>query len=101
MSAYVIVDRTPPTVKARGAGHGWHNSPVVVSFSASDETAGVDRIEYSITRVKAKKNGAWMTGNSIAVTQHGQHKVWYRAVDQAQPKGNASAAQFVIVKIRP
>jgi hypothetical protein len=99
-SAYVVIDRTPPTVKARGAGKGWHRSPVVVSFSASDTTAGVGRIEYSITRVKAKKHSAWTSGNSVVVTQSGRYKVWYRAVDDAQPTGNASAAKYVIVRIR-
>jgi hypothetical protein len=99
-SAYVVIDRTPPTVKARGAGNGWRRSPVVVSFSASDNTAGVNRIEYSITRLKAHKNSSWTTGNSVTVSQRGSFKVWYRAVDDAQPKGNASAAKYVIVKIR-
>jgi hypothetical protein len=98
-SAYVLIDRTRPTVKARGAGDRWHHGPVVVSFSASDSAAGVDRIEYSVTGIKAKKPGAWTTGNSVTVSQTGRHKVWFRAVDKAQPIGNASANKSVIVKI--
>jgi hypothetical protein len=99
-SAYVVIDRTRPKAKARGADDKWHHAPVTISFSASDDTSGVDRIEYSVTGVKAKKHAAWTSGNSVAVTQSGRHKVWYRAIDKALPKGNASNAKFVIVKIR-
>jgi hypothetical protein len=100
MSAYVIIDRTPPTVKVQGVGQRWRSGPVVLSFSAKDAAAGLDRIEYSITGFKAKKHASWTSGNSVVVNQLGRHKVWYRAVDQAQPEGNASAAKYVVVKIR-
>ncbi len=100
MSAYVVIDRTPPAVKAHGVGQRWRSGPVVLSFSADDATAGLDRIEYSITSFKAKKHGSWTSGHSVVVTQLGRHKVWYRAIDQAQPQGNASAAKYVVVKIR-
>jgi hypothetical protein len=98
-SAYVVIDRTPPTVKARGWDDRWHRGLVVVSFSARDANAGLDRIQYSVTGVRAKKHAAWTTGNSVVVSQPGRHKVWFRALDGAQPVGNASAPKYVIVKV--
>ena len=101
MSAYVVIDRTAPVVKARGANGSWQRGPVVVSFSARDRGgAGLARIQYSVTRAGSKKPGAWTTGNYAIVTRHGKSRVWYRAVDDAQPKGNASAARSVLVKVR-
>jgi hypothetical protein len=98
-TAYVTIDRTAPTVKARGVGKSWHYAPVAVRFSATDADAGVCTIQYSITGKKAKKAGAWTVGNSVLVAAYGKHKVWYRAVDAAQPMGNASAPAWVMVKI--
>jgi hypothetical protein len=98
-SVYVVVDKTAPKVKAMGAGKGWHGGPVTVSFNATDGTSGIDRIEYSVTGFKAKKHGYWTVANSVVVTQPGRHKVWYRAIDRAQPIGNASSSKYVVVKI--
>jgi hypothetical protein len=101
ITSYVTIDRTAPVVKARGAGSSrWHHQPVTVSFSATDEDAGVAHIQYSITGKNNTAPGAWTIGHSVVVTQAGKHKVWYQAVDDAQPQGNASAAAFVYVKIR-
>jgi hypothetical protein len=100
-TSYVVIDRTPPTVKARGVNKSWRNRAAVVRFSAKDGLAGVGSIQYSITSVKAKKAGGWTTGTSAVVTSTGKHKVWYRAIDAAQPVGNASRARYVVVKIRP
>jgi hypothetical protein len=98
-SSYVVIDRTAPTIKARGVGKAWHYAPVAVRFTASDADAGVDLIQYSITGKKATKPGAWTDGNSVIVTSYGKHKVWYQAVDAAQPVGNTSAPAWVMVKI--
>ena len=100
-SSYVVIDRTRPTVKAKGWDKRWHQDPVTVSFSATDGLAGVDYIQYSITRAKAKKPGAWTTANSVFVSQSGRTLVWYRAVDQALPLGNTSVTHHVLVKITP
>ena len=100
MSAYVVIDRSAPVVKARGGNASPQRGPVAVSFSARDRGgAGVDCIQYSVTRAGAKRPAAWTTGNSVLVTRHGASRVWYRAVDNALPKGNASSAQSVIVRI--
>jgi hypothetical protein len=99
-TAYLTIDRTAPTIKARGVGSGWHyGGPVNVRFSASDADAGVDFIQYSITGKKATVPGTWTTGNSVLVTSYGKHKVWYQAVDSAQPEGNASEPAWVLVKM--
>lgn len=100
-SAYVVIDQTPPTVKARGWDNAWHNRLVTVSFSAKDGDSGVDAIEYSVTGVRATRHAAWTTGATAVVTQPGRHKVWFRAIDRALPQGNASASKYVIVKILP
>ncbi len=99
-SAYVVLDRTPPTVKARGVSKNWRHRPVVVRFAATDRLAGVASIEYSVTSMKAKKAGWWTAGTRAVVTSNGRHKVWYRAIDAAQPVGNTSKAHYVVVKIR-
>jgi hypothetical protein len=99
-SVDIIVDVTPPTVTARGAGKGWHNGPVTLAFTAKDPDAGVAYVQYSITRNKAKKPGVWVTGDSVVVARSGKRKVWYRAADDALPKGNVSAAAWVRVRIR-
>jgi hypothetical protein len=99
VTAYVTIDRTAPTVKARGVGKSWHYAPVAVRFSATDADAGVAGIQYSVTGKKATKPGTWTDGNSVLVTSYGKHKVWYQAVDAAQPMGNASAPAWVMVKI--
>lgn len=99
-SAYVIIDQTAPTVSARGGGSGWHRGAVAIGLSAKDSDAGVNRIEYSVTGARAKRHGPWTSGNSVVVTAHGRHKVWFRAIDNALPQGNASAPSFVVVKIK-
>ena len=99
-SSYVVIDRTAPTVRARGVGSAWYSTPVSVRFSARDADAGVASIQYSITGKKATKPAGWTVGNSVVVTSYGKHKVWYRAVDAAQPQGNASTPAYVLVKIR-
>ena len=100
-SAYVVVDRTRPTVSARGWDNDWHRGPVAVSFSATDGLAGVAQIQCSVTRANAKHPGAWTNTDMTIVSRSGRSKVWYRAIDLAQPHGNVSVARYVIVKIRP
>ncbi len=98
--SYVVIDSTAPTVKARGWDRRWHHRPVRVRFSASDQgLSGVDSIQYSLTRVLVRRPGAWTTGTSVLVTRHGRSRVWFRASDSAQPRGNVSRAQSVVVKI--
>ena len=102
LSSDVVIDRTAPTTTARGADNHWHPGPVTVSFSATDGgMAGVDYIEYSITPSTATEPADWTTGDSVAVSQPGEDKVWYRAVDTALPEGNVEAAKYVQVRITP
>ena len=98
--SYVVIDSTAPTVRARGWDRRWHHQPVRVRFSASDHgLSGVDFIQYSVTRVSAHRPGAWTTGASVLVARHGRSRVWFRAADSAQPRGNVSRAKSVVVKI--
>jgi hypothetical protein len=100
-TSYVVIDRTAPEINARGGSRKrWRRGPVLVRFTASDADAGVALVQYSVTSRKAKKHGPWTTGDSVIVTQRGRHKVWFQAIDAAQPQGNASALDWVLVKIR-
>jgi hypothetical protein len=99
-SAYVVIDRSAPVVRVWGADSAWHRGFAVVRFTARDHGgAGVDEIQYSVTRVSSRRPGGWTTGTSAVVTRPGKSRVWYRAIDAAQPKGNTSEVGNVVVKV--
>ena len=100
--SHVVIDDTAPTTTATGWDGQWHATPVTVSFSATDHgKSGVGSIEYSLTPSIAAAPRSWTEGNAVTVSQPGENKVWYRAIDLAQPQGNVEAARSVIVKITP
>jgi photosystem II stability/assembly factor-like uncharacterized protein len=97
-----LPDATPPVTTAAGADALWHNHPVPVTFTATDEpggsgmSGGLAKTEYRLD------GGAWTTGSSITVpapASHagdGVHALAYRSSDAA---GNLEAVKSVSVKI--
>src|SRR5207237_9294528 len=88
----VSIDRTPPSVVASRSpqpnANGWNNTPVVVTFSASDALSGVATNGIS-TPVTLSNDGPGQTANGTAVdgagnvgtdTESGIH------VDRTKPK---------------
>nr|WP_152992321.1 ThuA domain-containing protein [Nonomuraea pusilla] len=90
----VKVDATAPmtTVESvAGNEDGWHNQAVPVSLTATDETAGVAGIEYSLD------GGPWTPyTDTVSVSGEGQHELRYRSTDKA---GNVEDVKAVNVKI--
>ena len=92
-------DLTPPSTTVSGADSGWHRSPVVLSFSASDNAggSGVAYTEYSLDG-----GATWTQGTSVTVpapadhSYDGIHTVQYRSADNA---GNVESAKSCTVKI--
>jgi photosystem II stability/assembly factor-like uncharacterized protein len=84
-------DTVPPQTSA-GYEAGWHNHPLTVMFSATDNAggSGVAKTEYKVD------GGAWTTGISVVIdapathVNDGTHTVYYRSTDK---EGNAEAAK--------
>jgi cytochrome c len=86
-----VADRTAPVTQARFAGGEWHTGQVLVELVATDNSSGVERIEFKLD------NGAWTryTG-TITVSGDGVHTLLYRAVDNV---GNTEADKAATIKI--
>jgi hypothetical protein len=96
-SDHVTIDKTAPVTVVTGADALWHNAPVTLTFTATDNTggSGVDYIQYSTN------NGTtWTKGTSnpcsLVVSAEGVTTVMYRSADLA---GNVETAKSVDVKI--
>ena len=89
--AYVLMglDATPPTIGVAGADALWHNKPVTLTITASDEQygSGLAYTEYMID------SGRWLIGNTVTVGPSdgdGEHTVSCRSVDLAGNQATAS-----------
>jgi peptidoglycan/xylan/chitin deacetylase (PgdA/CDA1 family) len=92
-------DTTAPTTIATGSDAKWHNKPVKVTFTATDEPggSGVAFTEYSLS------GGAiWTSGTSVTIAAPANHSgdgaytILYRSTDKA---GNQGVPKSVVVKI--
>ena len=97
--ASVDPDITAPTTTVTGSDDKWHNKPVTVTFTATDEPggSGVAFTEYSLS------GGAiWTVGTSVTIaapanhSRDGVYMILYRSTDNA---GNQGVAKSVTVKI--
>jgi hypothetical protein len=97
-SCTVRIDTTPPTTSVAGAGAGWHNKAVTLTFSAIDLTggSGVASTQYKLD------TGPWTTATKLTIlapASHagdGLHAVLYRSVDKA---ANVEATHSCSVRI--
>jgi len=91
-------DTTPPTTTASGWDSNWHNMPVTVNFSASDNSggSGVAYTEYQVDG-GAATHSTWVTIQAPAGGGNdGTHTISYRSVDNS---GNQEAWKTCTVKI--
>ena len=95
-------DTTPPTTIATGADALWHNRPVTVTLTATDNPggSGVASITYSVDGGSPTTVTATTTKVTIAApadhSNDGSHTLSFYATDNA---ANAEAPQTVSVKI--
>lgn len=82
----VLSDPYKPTVDAVT-----DDATATVTLTGQDNHSGVEQILYQVD------DGDWLTYDGpVTVTGEGEHKVWYRAFDQA---GNESATSSVKIQI--
>ncbi len=94
----LAVDTIPPTTTVSGGDDLWHNKPVALAFSATDNPGGtgVAYTEYSLAE------GSWANATKLTVpapadhTNDGPHTVLYRSADDA---GNLEKAKSCTVRI--
>ena len=92
------IDTVPPVTTQAGGNSGPHNTPVTVTFSASDPNppncSGVDHTSYQVD------GGGWQQGSSVTIPAPphttATHVVEYRSVDKA---GNSEAINSCQVEI--
>jgi hypothetical protein len=91
-------DKTKPVTTVAGADEAWHNQPVRLTFSATDNVK-VARTEYSID------GGAWKTGSAVTVPAPlgatVKHAVRYRSVDSALNEEVARTCHVYIDTVAP
>jgi predicted extracellular nuclease len=101
IASLVMPDTTPPTSSAMVApapnAQGWNNTPVTVTFSASDDTygSGVAGIHYTLSGAQTG-SGTVPPGGSVTITAEGTTTVAYYASDNA---GNNESAHTLTVRI--
>ena len=84
----VAQETTDPVVTIEGADSGWHNSPVPLTISATDDESGVYKIQYqSLPAYPTWKAGKTLT---VPVTTEGAIVVDARAYDWCGRVGSAS-----------
>jgi len=88
-------DTTPPVTTIGLSGtlgsQGWYTSNVLVSLSATDDSSGVNKTEYSFDNV------AWNTyATPFTVTNEGTTTVYYKSTDNA---GNTEAVKMQAIMI--
>ena len=89
-------DLTAPTTKVSGAGVAWHDKPVTLHFTASDNAGGtgVAYTEYSLDG-----GATWTKGRAVTISapadhaNDGIHTVFYRSADKAGNLEKAEAAR--------
>ena len=89
MPLVVQAETTTPLVSISGAGSGWHNAPVLLSFAATDSQSGIQKLQY----MSAPAVPSWTDGTSYTVpaTTQGAISVSVQALDWCNKVGTASA----------
>jgi hypothetical protein len=90
----VVAETTEPAVTIAGADFSaWHNTPMALTFSATDSQSGVQKVQYMAPPGVA----AWTDGTSytVPVTTQGGITVYARATDWC----NITSATSEVVKI--
>ncbi len=82
-------ETTTPTVTISGADDGWHNTPVALTFAASDSQSGIQKVQY----MSAPTVPTWTDGTSYTVptSTQGAVPVNVQALDWCNKVGTANA----------
>lgn len=98
-------DTTPPTLSINSPTEGAEVSgTTLVTGAASDDSSGVDRVEYQIDSTEgawtlASGKTTWSFQWNTATHSVGSHTIWVRAADGASPANNsAPVARSVIIR---
>lgn len=85
----VAAETTVPQVSIAGADGGWHNSPVPLTFAATDGQSGVQKVQY----MAPPGVSTWTDGTSYTVptTSQGAITVSVQAYDWCNKVGTATA----------
>ncbi len=85
----MAAETTVPQVSIAGADSGWHNSPVPLSFVASDTQSGIQKVQYMAPPAVS----TWTDGTSFTVptSSQGSIQVSVQALDWCNKVGTASA----------
>lgn len=86
----VQAETTDPAVTISGAGSGWHNAAVPLTFAASDAQSGVQKLRY----MAPPAVGSWTDGASYTVpaSAQGTTTVSVQALDWCGRAGGATVA---------
>jgi hypothetical protein len=89
----VQAETTVPQVSIAGADAAWHNSPVLLSFAATDSQSGVQKVQY----MSAPAVPGWTDGTSYTVptSAQGAITVDVQALDWCNKAGTASATVYI------
>ena len=94
----LAVDVVAPKTSVAGAGAGWHDKALTLTFSAKDNAGGTG-VAYTQYKIGA---GAWTKAARVTVTapmthaNDGAHTVLFRSVDDT---GNKEKAKSCTVKV--
>ncbi|RLI32207.1 hypothetical protein DRO66_11665, partial [Candidatus Bathyarchaeota archaeon] len=94
------IDQTPPSTTELLSGdvgeNDWYISDVAVSFTATDETSGIDETLYRVD------GGNWQIyANPFIVSDDGEHTLEYYSVDVAGNEENIKTETFKIDQTDP
>jgi hypothetical protein len=86
-------ETTDPSVIVDGAGSGWHNAPVRLTFLANDLQSGVQKVQY----VAPPAVPTWTDGTAyvVPVDKQGAVTVTVQAFDWCDRVGTASAVVHI------
>jgi len=89
----VAAETTTPQVSIAGADTAWHNSPVLLSFAASDSQSGVQKVQYMAPPAVP----SWTDGSAYTVptTTQGAVTVSAQALDWCNKVGSATATVYI------
>jgi len=97
------IDTTPPTTTAsldpaqQDGQNGWYRHPVTVSLSATDDSSGVAKKEFSLDDGVTWKNYT----ESLSISEDGKYAIRYRSADNAGNMEEAKTVSFQLDSTAP
>jgi hypothetical protein len=88
----IIMDTTVPTTTSSGIDNLWHNSPVMVTLSATDTGSGINKTYYSIDG----SNPTVVYTAPFTISNEGTYTVKYYSTDKAGNSEPAKTAPYQV-----